>query len=122
VMKEEPKPGTNDVAAAPEVKATGTTNILSSSKLEKKEVTLTNSPSGTNGVPAAGEAVAKPAPPENPSPEEKAPLEEAERILDDYMSLLHTGGTLTAEQQHNCRYSTLKSARFEVSSRSQACA
>jgi carboxyl-terminal processing protease len=37
--------------------------------------------------------------PDSPSPEEKAPLEEAENILMDYISLLHSHADLTAEQQ-----------------------
>jgi carboxyl-terminal processing protease len=67
--------------------------------------TFTNSAgfSTTNGVASAsaGDAasgVTPPAPPEEPSPEEKAPLEEAERVLMDYISLLHSGSSLTADQ------------------------
>ena len=37
--------------------------------------------------------------PDAPSPEEKAPLEEAENILMDYISLLHSHTDLTAEHQ-----------------------
>jgi carboxyl-terminal processing protease len=87
VMKEEPKPGTNDLT----VESLGTNS---------PQVTVTNAASGTNGLAVGEDAAVKPAPSEIP-PEEKAPLEEAEHILDDYISLMHSGGTLTADQQRN---------------------
>jgi carboxyl-terminal processing protease len=53
----------------------------------------TNDQSGTS--PAV--VVLKPTPPETPSPEEKAPLDEAEQILSDYINLLHSNPPLAAQ-------------------------
>ncbi len=80
VMVEEKKSDTNTVAvndAQPSLKLTP--------------------PSDTNTTDTAS-AAAKPAPPELPNPEEKAPLDEAERILMDYISLMQTSQPLTAQQ------------------------
>ena len=72
-------------------------------ELAAKSPELANAASGTSltSTSTGDEAneAAKLALPENPSPEEKAPLEEAERILSDYISLLHSGAALTAEHQ-----------------------
>lgn len=96
VMKEEPKPGTNDLAAGIVMTNSNHLNTVTFTNGNNGQLTVTNIASGTNALAAGEEAAAKPAP-ENPSPEEKAPLEEAEHILDDYISLLHANGTLTAE-------------------------
>jgi carboxyl-terminal processing protease len=63
---------------------------------EKKDGNL-DIPATAEIAPVSAEP-AKPAPPVIPTPEERAPLDEAEQILSDYISLLHSGHSLTAQQ------------------------
>jgi hypothetical protein len=137
VMKEEAKPGTNDLAGQPaggfirhfywtnsmgqlmdetgdKFRTSGIPiideNITTSTNYNFRvnsfhftndlgqPVTVVDLPIGTNNVATSDAAAAKAPAPETLAPEEKAPLEEAEHILDDYISLMHSGGTLTAEQ------------------------
>ncbi len=46
----------------------------------------------------ADEAAAKPTDPDDAPPEDRAPLEEAEHILIDYISLMHSGNVLTTSE------------------------
>jgi len=83
---------------APRISSTTSSLDTSPAQVWHAQGSTTNGPPGTNGLTAADGSVTPLAPPEPPSPEEKAPLEEAERILMDYIGMLHSGSALTADQ------------------------
>jgi carboxyl-terminal processing protease len=93
VMAEAKKVSTNSVAGVTSTSKSGFGSTSATNSIVNPEENPSNV---ENPDDATAQAASEP---DIPSPEEKAPMDEAERILMDYISLLHSHSDLTAEHQ-----------------------
>lgn len=102
LMVEEKKPdetsalSTNRVGFDTNSVATVSNNVTSF--IGRTNVAAPLAVSATNNLSLTNDVAVKPPVPDVPTPEEKAPMDEAEHILNDYISLIRASQPLTAQQ------------------------